>query len=560
MAEPHGPQRLRSLLHPRRPPRAHAHRLRARRRRDAGAARPERRRQVDAAARARRPPRRRPGGSTSTAARRRRRPRRGRRLSPAISTRSSRSSPSPRTCAFWAALARRRPRRRLAAFGLAALADRPAHLCSAGQRRRLGLARLLLAPRRLWLLDEPTVALDAAATAALLARSAPTPPPAASPSSPPTRRSTSTPPATSCSPRRRAAARPPTPSSPAPGHEPRAVGGLRRDAGRPYDARTTARGEPLMPRRLGLVLPALLLAAPAAAATDCAGVSPTCASPTSTSSPRSPSRPPDGLPEFCSVRGYVRPAINFEFRLPADWNGGFYMAGCGGFCGQLALRRARLHQRHEPRPAPRLRRRRPWTAAIGAPARRRRAGRLRTGSPSPTGPTARCARPRRRQGGDRRLLRHRPGAVDFAGCSTGGRMANMLARQGSRALRRHHQRRAGARLHRPRRDLHGLLVQANTAADGSQIVTPEVVPLIRDTVLGQCDAAGRARGRAVSDPDACTVDCAAALLAWHQRQCLSPSPDRDPRRLVTEGAVNAAGERLYPATSRPAPSRSGRCG
>ena len=31
---------------------------------------------------------------------------------------------------------------------------------SAGQRRRLGLARLALAPRPLWLLDEPTTALD----------------------------------------------------------------------------------------------------------------------------------------------------------------------------------------------------------------------------------------------------------------------------------------------------------------------------------------------------------------------------------------------------------------
>ncbi len=50
-------------------------------------------------------------------------------------------------------------------FGLAGLAEDPAGLCSAGQKRRLGLARLLVTGRRLWLLDEPTVSLDAASTA-----------------------------------------------------------------------------------------------------------------------------------------------------------------------------------------------------------------------------------------------------------------------------------------------------------------------------------------------------------------------------------------------------------
>jgi len=46
-------------------------------------------------------------------------------------------------------------------FGLAALADMPARLLSAGQHRRLNLARLIASPATLWLLDEPTVALDA---------------------------------------------------------------------------------------------------------------------------------------------------------------------------------------------------------------------------------------------------------------------------------------------------------------------------------------------------------------------------------------------------------------
>jgi heme exporter protein A len=47
-------------------------------------------------------------------------------------------------------------------LGLGDLEDVPAALLSAGQKRRLGLARLLCAERPLWLLDEPAVSLDTA--------------------------------------------------------------------------------------------------------------------------------------------------------------------------------------------------------------------------------------------------------------------------------------------------------------------------------------------------------------------------------------------------------------
>lgn len=72
--------------------------------------------------------------------------------------------------AFWVRLAGQSSdgvARGLDEFGLGHLAALPARVLSAGQRRRLGLARLVAAPAPLWLLDEPTVALDGASVAAV---------------------------------------------------------------------------------------------------------------------------------------------------------------------------------------------------------------------------------------------------------------------------------------------------------------------------------------------------------------------------------------------------------
>lgn len=53
----------------------------------------------------------------------------------------------------------------LEAFRLGDLADRHAGNLSAGQKRRLGLSRLLVTGRPIWMLDEPTVSLDREAVA-----------------------------------------------------------------------------------------------------------------------------------------------------------------------------------------------------------------------------------------------------------------------------------------------------------------------------------------------------------------------------------------------------------
>jgi heme exporter protein A len=52
-------------------------------------------------------------------------------------------------------------------LGLAELKDLPAGLLSAGQKRKLALIRLFASPRPIWLLDEPSVSLDAASVKVL---------------------------------------------------------------------------------------------------------------------------------------------------------------------------------------------------------------------------------------------------------------------------------------------------------------------------------------------------------------------------------------------------------
>lgn len=73
---------------------------------------------------------------------------------------------------FWAAFegagdAATDAARALERLGLGHIADVPGRYLSAGQRRRLNIARIAATKKPLWLLDEPSVSLDSAAVAML---------------------------------------------------------------------------------------------------------------------------------------------------------------------------------------------------------------------------------------------------------------------------------------------------------------------------------------------------------------------------------------------------------
>ncbi|WP_244493825.1 heme ABC exporter ATP-binding protein CcmA [Aureimonas sp. AU4] len=71
--------------------------------------------------------------------------------------------------AFWGAAGGLTPPEALEAVALPRVHDLPCAALSAGQARRVAIARLLVAPRPVWLLDEPSAALDADAAALLSA-------------------------------------------------------------------------------------------------------------------------------------------------------------------------------------------------------------------------------------------------------------------------------------------------------------------------------------------------------------------------------------------------------
>ncbi len=249
------------------------------------------------------------------------------------------------------------------------------------------------------------------------------------------------------------------------------------------------------------------------------------------------------LPAYCRVLGYVRPAINFEARLPlADWNGKFYEAGCGGFCGALDAERPGMFNSIN------YALRRDYAVATSDSGHWGTSsvdGRWALANPVAKADWAwRAVTETARVG---KLLVHAfYGAAQkhayFNGCSTGGRMAGVEATRYPADF-------DGIIMGAPALDYTGLvatefawMAQANTGADGKPVIGPAKLPLIRDAVLKAC----RATDGLVADPRGCDFKPASLRCQGADSADCLTAPEVTALEKLYSGPRDSSGRQLYP--------------
>lgn len=255
----------------------------------------------------------------------------------------------------------------------------------------------------------------------------------------------------------------------------------------------------------------------------------------------------EGLPEYCRVLGFIRPATNFEIRLPTQsWNGKFYMAGCGGFCGKLESDRpgsinAMNHGLHRNYAVSTMDGGHWGTIATdGHWAYHNRLAEIDFGYRAVT-ETARVTKT---------VIKAFYGTEQkksyFNGCSNGGRMANMEA---SRYPNDFDGIISGA----PALDFSGLVgtffawvVQANTDPNGKPILSLSKVKLVQDAVLRACDAKDGLNDGIINDPRTCDFKPVSLRCQGpDSADCLT----EDEVKVLDKwygGTRNSRGELLYP--------------
>ena len=253
------------------------------------------------------------------------------------------------------------------------------------------------------------------------------------------------------------------------------------------------------------------------------------------------------LPGSCRVLGFVRPAINFEVRLPLkDWNGKFYMTGCGGFCGKLlsdvpgftnamnyGLRRnyavATMDGGH-------------WGTSVldGRWAEANLVARVDWGTRAVT-ETAKVGKAMVKGFYGREQTK-----AYFAGCSTGGRMAAMEATRFPKDF-------DGIISGAPALDYTGLVAtffawtaKANMGSDGKPILSAAKAKFVEGAAYAACDEKDGLKDGIIADPRKCDFKPSALLCKPGQNsECLSEAEAGVLEKWYA-GPKDGKGRQLYP--------------
>lgn len=257
----------------------------------------------------------------------------------------------------------------------------------------------------------------------------------------------------------------------------------------------------------------------------------------------------EDLPEYCRVLGYVRPAINFEIRLPTSgWNGKFYMAGCGGYCGELesdnpgfineinyGLKRnyavSTTDSGH-------------WGADIfdARWAYQNRQAEIDWGHRA-VHETARVTKSL-----GEAFYGQGPEQSYFAGCSNGGRQGVM------EALRYPddfdgiisgcpHPKTGGTAM------LGAWLARKNTGPDGKNLITPTEVQLVKEAVYDTCDSLDGLEDGLISDPRACQFDPATLACRGDETESCLTTNQVEAVKAFYAGPRDSEGRQLYAGLS-----------
>ena len=257
-------------------------------------------------------------------------------------------------------------------------------------------------------------------------------------------------------------------------------------------------------------------------------------------------------PQYCGVRGYVEPAVQFELRLPTRTYAGRYLQyGCGGFCGLVNP---------------------PVFADCGLP----HGGDVAVAATddghvgrTPTvvddgswGANDQAARddfefraPHVVSRASKAIIRAFYGAPPkksyFTGCSDGGREGLLLAQRypadfdGVVAG-------APANYWSPLLEFQAWLARVNTAADGAPILTAAKLPALHAAVLAACDRLDGLTDGQLDDPRACHFDPATLTCppGADTPTCLTPAQVAATRKLYSP-PTDGHGTLLYPGGEQP---------